>query len=190
MARIPYPTDPPAEHVESQRPDELPEEYQHLNQQPARNVYRALAHEPDLIAGLREYIGVTWEHSNLTDRQREFVILGAARGIENDYEWHQHVRVAILEGLTLDEILAVSHGDFDELDETEATLARYGWAAARREVTDEEMDALRDEFDVETVTGITALVGTYAALATHIDAFDLETEEPFVGWDLEGLERE
>lgn len=190
MTRIPYPSDAPADLVESQRPDELPEEYQHLNQQAARNIYRVLAHEPELIRGLREYIGTTWEHSNLNDRQRELVLLGAARGMDAAYEWHQHVRIALLEGMTPEEILAISENDLSDFDETEATLVRYARAAARKEVTDDVLDALRDQFDLATVTGITALVGAYVALDTHLAAFDVETEEPFVGWDLDGLERD
>lgn len=190
MARIPYPADAPADLVESQRPQELPEEYQHLNQQAARNVYRVIAHEPALIEGLRDYIGVIWQNTNLTDRQRELIILAAARGMESAYEWHQHVRIALLEGMTPEEILAISTNDLDDFDDTESALLRYARAAARREVTDEDIDTLRAEFDVETVTGITTLVGGYVALETHLDAFDVETEEPFVGWDLAGLERD
>lgn len=190
MARIPYPADPPADLVESQRPDELPEEYQHLNQQAARNVYRVLAHEPELIAGLREYIGVTWDRANISDRQRELVILGAATGLESEYEWHQHVRIGLLEGMTPEELRAIASQDLQAFGDTEATLVRYAHAAARREVTDELLDALQAAFDVETVTGITTLVGAYVALATHIDALGVETEEPFVGWDLAGLEND
>lgn len=190
MARIPYPENPPAELVESQRPDELPEKYRHLNQQAARNVYRVLAHEPAVIEGLREYISVTWEYSNLTDRQREILILATARALESDYEWHQHVRIALLEGMTPEEILAISENDTDPFDETETAVFRYARATALRTVTDDLMADLRSHFDLETVVGITTLVGAYVALETHINAFDVETEEPFVGWQLEGLERD
>ena len=188
MARIPYPTNIPADFVESQRPQELPEEYRHLNQQAARNVYRVLAHEPALIEILRDYINVIWDQSNLTNSQRELVILSAARGMDSAYEWHQHVRIALLEGMTPDEIYDISENDLDDFDETEATLVCYARAAAQRNVTDGDVEALHNTFNVETVIGVTILVGVYVALEIHLNAFDVETEEPFVGWDLTGLE--
>ncbi|WP_436348530.1 carboxymuconolactone decarboxylase family protein [Natronorubrum sp. FCH18a] len=190
MARIPYPEDVPAELIESQRTDSLPEEYQHLSQGPARNVYRTLAHDTDHIRGVRDFISVTWEHSNLTDRQRELVILSTARAIDAKYEWHQHVRIAILEGVDPEKIQAISEHDLEPFDETESTLVSYARAAARRETTDEDIERLREAFDVETVVGITSLIGSYVYLETALSAFDVETEEPFVGWDLDGLEQE
>lgn len=188
MARIPYPEEVPADLIESQRTDSLPEENQHLSQSPARNVYRSLAHDTDHIRGVRDFIGVTWEHSNLTDRQRELVILSTARAINAEYEWHQHVRIAILEGVDPEEIRAISEGDLEQFEEDESSLISYARATSRRETTDDDIEELCDIFDIETVVGITSLIGSYVYLETVLSAFDIETEEPFVGWDLDELE--
>lgn len=190
MSRIPYPEDVESDLVESQRPDSLPEEYSHINQQAARNVYRSVAHEPEIVRTLRAYIGATWEHSGLTDRERELLLLALAREIDSEYEWHQHVRVAILEGLTPEEIRAVSAGRLERFQETERRLMEFARKSAVGEATDADVDRLREHFDVPNVAGITALVGAYVCLNVIIDTLDVETEEPFVGWDLEGLVRE
>lgn len=190
MARIPYPEDVEADLVESQRPDSLPEKYSHINQQAARNVYRSIAHEPELVRTLRAFIGACWDHAGLSDRERELVLLAIAREIDSAYEWHQHVRIALLEGLTPAEIRRVAAGEFDDFEETERLVMAFAQAAAGGEATDADVDALRDRYEVQEVAGITALVSAYVCLDVILTTLDVETEEPFVGWDLAGLERD
>jgi 4-carboxymuconolactone decarboxylase len=189
MARIPFPEDVEPDLVESQRPDSLPEKYSHLNQQAARNVYRSIAHEPEVVRSFRAHLSATWEHCGLSDRERELLILAVAREIDSEYEWHQHVRIALLEGLTPEEILAVSEGDFSGFTEKEQAIMEFSQAAAADETTDEHVERLSEFLSVEHVSGTTALVGAYVALNVTLAALDVETEEPFVGWQLEGLEK-
>lgn len=190
MARIPFPEDVAADLIESQRPDSLPEEYSHLKSKAARDVYRSVAHEPEVVRTLRGYIGATWEHSGLSDRVRELLLLALAREIDSEYEWHQHVRIAILEGLTPDEILSVSAGDFEEFTDEERTVMEFAQAAATMSATDDDVDRLRGYYSDAAVSGITALVGAYVCLGIIIDTLGVEPEEPFVGWDLDGLTRD
>lgn len=190
MVRIPYPEDVESELIESQRPDSLPEEYSHLKQSAARDVYRSIAHDPELVRTLRAYIGAAWEHSRLSDRERELVLLALAHQLGSEYEWHQHVRIALLEGLTPEEIGAVADGSTDPFSETERSLMAFARAAAERRTTDEDVAGLHERFSSEAVAGITGLVGAYVCLAVVIDTLGVETEEPFVGWDLAGLDRD
>jgi len=143
MVRIPFPEDVEADLIESQRPDSLPEEYSHLKSKAARDVYRSVAHEPEVVRTLRAYIGATWEHSGLSDRVRELLLLSLAREIDSEYEWHQHVRITILEGLTPEEILAVSAGDFAEFTEEEQAVMEFTQVAANMQSTDEDVERLR-----------------------------------------------
>lgn len=190
MARIPFPDDVEGDLVESQRPDSLPEQYSHLKSKPARDVYRSIAHEPEVVRTLRAYIGATWDHSGLSDRVRELLLLAVAREIDSAYEWHQHVRIAILEGLTPEEIRAVSAGAFEEFTERERIIMEFAQAAATMRSTDADIDHLGEHYSDANVSAITALVGAYVCLGIIIDTLGVETEEPFVGWNLEGLERD
>jgi len=190
MARIPYLENVEGDLVESQRPDSLPEEYSHINQQAARNVYRSIAHEPDIVRTLRAYIGAMWDHSGLSDRERELLLLALANEIESEYEWHQHVRIAILEGLTPEDIKAVSASEFKEFSDTERAVMEFAQVASQRQATDADVDRLHNQLEVEEVASITALVGAYVCLAVIIDTLGVETEEPFVGWDLAGLKQD
>lgn len=58
------------------------------------NLYRALAHAPDL---LRAWINFAWElrgHDRTSRRLRELMILRTGLLHRSPYEWHQHVRMA------------------------------------------------------------------------------------------------
>lgn len=176
MARVPY--------VES---EDVPEQHRDLLvsslQDRPLHVYRAIGNNPEVLAGLRGFFGSLWSDSGLTDRRRELVILAVTREIENEYEWHQHVNIARSVGIDDGTIAAVSRGEFDELDDEEATLLRYALAVVRGTVEDRNHDAITDYYDESTVVGIAALAAGYAALDGIIDALGIELEEGFVGWD-------
>ena len=96
--------------------EEIGEEYADLivsSLQPGKraNVYSAIGNNPAVLAGFREFLGSLWEHSGLSDRQREIAILTAASEIGSEYEWHQHVNIATDAGLTREEIAAIGRDD-------------------------------------------------------------------------------
>lgn len=179
MARVPY--------VNS---SDLADEYQELivsSLQPGKtvNVYRAIGNNPEVLNGLRTFLGTLWDETGLDDHQRELVILGVANEIQSRYIWHSHVGIGRREGVTDDEILAISTGQLDEFDTDDETLLRYALAAMAGEVDDDVHDAARDRFDDETITGVAALATGYVLLGRLIDALGVELETEFVGWQLE-----
>lgn len=178
MARVPYvdPVDLPAEYREMVVSE--------LQGRPV-NVYAALATNPEVLAGTRAFLSSLWEHSGLTDRERELVILLAAAESDSRYEWHQHVRIAGGEGVTEAEMAAIHGGDFDSFSDREALLLRYAYAAIRREVDDDLHDAFVDVYDESTAVGTASLANGYAALAGVLDALDvgIESGDEFVGWN-------
>ncbi|MFN0095524.1 MAG: carboxymuconolactone decarboxylase family protein [Dehalococcoidia bacterium] len=125
-----------------------------------------------------------WRASGLSDRAREIVILRAAFTQESRYEWHQHVRIARGAGLTDAEINAVTAWrDATCFSPAERALLAYvdAMAAGPRPSDDVFAAVATGRSDAEMV-GVTFLVGLYFSLAKLMAAFDLETEEPFVGW--------
>lgn len=182
MARVPY-----------RDPDDLPAGIGDLvvsSLQPGKtvNVYRAVANNPAVLEGLRDYLGALWSESGLTDRERELVVLAVARELDNAYEWHQHVGIARSVGVADETIRAIGAGSLDAagLDGREAAMVRYGRAVVRGEVDDGLHAAVAGGLDDDAVAGLAALAAGYAALARVIDALGVELEDPFVGWDLSG----
>lgn len=165
----------------------LPEEYHHLIENPDRDVYRAIARAPDLLEPFRTYAQKVWECCGASARKRELVILTVARELEAEYEWHQHVRVGLKAGLTPMEIRGINLGDYTELSDDDRILIRYIQSYVQQNVDDGTFTAFVRTYDEPTVVGVSLLGGIYVTIALFGDALELETEEPFVGWDLSGL---
>ena len=180
MARVSYPD-----------VDDLPPDVRDLvvsSLQPGKtiNVYRTVSNNPPVLEGLRAFLGALWTDSGLTARDRELVILAVARELDSAYEWHQHVNVARSVGFGDAELRAIGAGDLDALGEGEAALVRYARAVVRGEVDEATHDAVAAECDDATLVGAASTAAGYGGLARIIDAFDVELEDPFVGWDLTG----
>jgi alkylhydroperoxidase family enzyme len=176
MARVPLPnrasiTDPA-----------LQQRWQRLEERgPVINIFRLFMVNPAIELNAR----ALWQASGLSPRSREIVILRAASTQESRYEWHQHVRIARSEGLSPAEIAAVRHWrDADCFSEDERALLAYVDALATdRRPSEEVYNAMARDRTPSQIVGVTMLISTYFSLALLMQAMDLETEEPFVGWD-------
>ena len=180
MGRVPYVVE-----------DDLPEEYEDLitsSLQPGKrvNVYRAVGNNPEVLAGLRAYLGKLWSDTGLSAYRRELVILAIAREFDSAYEWHQHVNVARNMDIPDEECRAIADGNHEVFDDDDRLVLRYALAVARGDVDDDLHEEISEVYDDSTVVGIAGLGGGYAMLAQLIDAFDVDIEDDFVGWDLQG----
>lgn len=167
--------------------DGLPEEYHHLIENPERNIYRAIARRQPLLEPFRAFVEAVWEHCGVDERKRELAILTVAREFDADYEWHQHVRVALKEGLSPEEISALGSRNTDAFLDRDRALVQYVRAYVNQDVDDETFLTFVEEYGESTVVGVGILSGIYVTVALFGDALELETQEPFVGWQLSGL---
>lgn len=178
MARVPY--------VDA---SDVPDEYEELLESSLQgkplHVYQSIGNNPEVLAGLRSFLGSLWTDSGLSDRERELVILAIARETTNRYEWHQHVNIARGVGIDDEVIAALGADDLAPLDGDETALVEYALAVVRGEVDAVVHDEAAARYDDETVVGIAAAASGYEALGGIIDAFDLELEPgtEFHGWD-------
>jgi alkylhydroperoxidase family enzyme len=197
MARVPYLSE-----------EELPEKYRYLfspanpfsvdrnatteDEEDApwdgpQHTHRAIANNPELLEAYRRMGSSVWHASGLSDRERELTILTVARTLESAYEWFQHVRIALDAGVSREDILAVSHREYDPLSPSDRALVRYVAAFTDRTVDDETHAKLAEHFDEATIVGIGMLASYYIGIDYMGDAFDLEMEDEFVGWELENI---
>jgi len=179
MARIPLPT------RASLTDDALVQRWDRLAERgPVLNVLRLFMANPSIELNAFQ----VWRASGLAPRAREIVILRCAYTQQSTYEWHQHVRIALREGLSAAEIDAVRDWQGSALfSEAERVLLAYvDELAANARPSDEVFAAFaRGRSDAE-ILGVTVLITLYFQLAHIMSALDLETEEEFVGWDIAG----
>jgi alkylhydroperoxidase family enzyme len=176
MARIPLPTR-----------DSLPEGLQNrwdrfASTGPVLNVYRMFLVNPEIPLNAR----AVWQASGLVARAREIVILRAAFSRKSTYEWHQHVRIARDAGLSDADINAVRNWQGSSLfsPDERALLAYVDALAASQRPDDPSFAAVRKGRSDAELMGVTYLITLYFQLAQLMATMELETEEPFVGWEL------
>jgi alkylhydroperoxidase family enzyme len=177
MARIPLPTR-----------DDLPDEQARERwdriaaRGPILNIIRLYFANPELESnGIR-----AWRASGLPTRSRELVILRCAFRRQSRYEWHQHVRFARDAGIPGADINAIRNWEnSSSFSPEERVLLRYADALVDSARPDDEVfAAVAEGRSSAEVLGITYLI-TYYLQAGHVmAAMDLETEEPFVGWEI------
>lgn len=172
--------------------DDLDEEYQHLLE-PANmgeiervlNLFRMLANNPPLLRSFMLWSGTLWDEVELSGRQRELVILTVARELESEYEWNQHVPIAINCGIERDEIIDLANGTLEGFSDSEQVLIRYTEKACQRSVSHEDTEQLCEAFEDSTAVGVVVLVGNYVMTDFIIDILDIELDSPFVGWSID-----
>lgn len=170
-------------------PESVPERHRHLLSSTTRNVFRTIGHHPGVLAAFRDLGGTLWEETGLSTRRRELLVLGVAAERDSAYVWHQHVRIALSNGFTEAEIRAIADDDPAPFDDEEAVLLAYTRAYARDEVDDATHEAAAAVFDEPTLVALGMSVCFYLTIVHTMHAFEVETEEPFVGWDLANATR-
>lgn len=176
----------------TQRSD-IPEELQYVWDRNAAsgmpaNIFRLMANNPELWRQYMRMGGSIWRQCGLSFQQRELVILRTAILHRSAYEWHQHVRIGRESGLTDDKIVALHNWRQSSLfSAPEKALLGYADAVnASDHPSDEVHNALAEHFDAAAIVGINLLTGWYTLTARFLGAMEAETEEPFVGWQLNG----
>jgi alkylhydroperoxidase family enzyme len=152
----------------------------------AANIFRAMGNNPALLRGYLRLANPLWANCGLDVRTRELVILRCALLRQSTYEWHQHVRIGRNAGVTDAEINAIgkwqSEGNFSETEK-----ALFAYADALNEAdhpSDDVFNALAKHFDASALVGITILIAFYFATAKFLASAEVETETPFIGWQV------
>ena len=87
----------------------LPEERR--NPENASNILGTFVNHPDLTKEFLKFNVHLLFHSTLPPRLRELAILRVAHRTDSAYEWMQHVKMGLREGLTDEDIAGVQRGD-------------------------------------------------------------------------------
>jgi AhpD family alkylhydroperoxidase len=185
MARLPYITR-----------DDLPDDYKYLwdrnrtvtGTDAIANIFRTLGNNPPVWLQYARLGNALWTQSGIDTATRELIILRTAILQHSPYEWHQHVRIGRQAGLTNERIKALHHWRTSEaFSEPERAILEYVDAVAQTDhPLGEVHEMLAAHFPPATIVAINLLTGFYAMTARFLGAMEVDLEEPFVGWELEG----
>ncbi len=150
------------------------------------NIFRVMGNNPPLLRNYLRLGNSLWGDSGLDTATRELIILRTAFLARSVYEWHQHVRIGRQAGLTDDRIKALQDWRNSNLfSDPERILLDYADAVAESPHPRQELhDAMAKHFPPATIVAVNLLVGFYQMTARFLGGMEVETEEPFIGWDL------
>lgn len=141
-------------------------------------VYATVANHPDLALPWMRFGSALLHHGTLAGRDREILILRAARNAEAPYEWGQHVGWARNEGLTDEEIAAVGGPGAPALPEWETALCRAAdELATHARLTDATWATLAERYDTNHMIEACFVVGQYTMLAYVLNSAGVTAED-------------
>lgn len=170
---------------------DLPDEYQYLLSEDAMgeiNLLCAMANNPDVLQSYMRYGSTLWDESGLEPAEVEILILAIASHLGAEYEWQQHVPIALDMDLKPSTIRAIADEDHEDLSDRRRAIVQFAIAVTTGEVTQDQYNNLTTHMDERTIIGVTQLATHYLATARFVDALSIPLEDSFVEWDLAELE--
>lgn len=148
------------------------------------NIFRTMANNPVVWRAYLRMGNALWSDYGLDVATRELAILRTAILHHSLYEWHQHVRIGRRAGLSDERMVALHHWRTSDLfsEPERAVLAYVDALVASDHPPAEVHQELAAHFPPPAIVGINLLAGYYMMTAKFLGAMEVETEEPFVGW--------
>jgi len=152
----------------------LPEERR--NPDDASNILSTFVRHPALTKEFLRFNVHLLFRSTLPPRLRELAILRVAHRTDSEYEWFQHVKMGLREGLTEDEIAGVQRGDAaNEFDRT--VLTGVDELMDSYELSDATWSALSARFDERQRMDFVFTIGCYITVAIALKTFGIELDQ-------------
>ena len=159
--------------------DELPEEARvNMGDGPTLNIFRTLAHHPDLVRRWLVFGNHVLGKSTLPARDREIAILRIGWLCRAAYEWGQHVVIGKQCGLDDDDVHRIALGpDAEGWSPLEQAILRAtDELHADAFVTDETWAALAEHYDTRQLMDFVFCVGQYNLVSMALNTLGVQPE--------------
>jgi alkylhydroperoxidase family enzyme len=179
--RLDEPRLPPLE------PDAIPAEIrERFGDTTILNIFRTLAHHPDLMARWLVFGTHVLTQSTLPPRDREIAILRVGAICRSGYEWAQHVRIGLQAGLSEQEIERIREGPDAAgwSDAERALLQATDELVGDAFVTDATWRALTQHYDTRQILDLVFAVGQYNLVSMALNTLGVQLEDEAVPFEL------
>jgi 4-carboxymuconolactone decarboxylase len=145
---------------------------------PELNIFSTLARHPELFKVWLAFGGFLLLGGDLPARDREVLTLRTAFNCQSDYEWAQHVPIAVTVGLTKEEIALIELGpDAPGCRPFDATLLRAADELhAHSCISDATWDVLASIYTDRQLIELCMLVGQYQLVAFVLNSLGVQPE--------------
>ena len=182
MALIPYPD---LEKIS-------PEAKEMLRRLPApANIFNMMAHAETALKPVMKLGGTLLGKLELDAKLRELCLLQAVKIAGGDYEWMQHVPIALDLGATQPQIDALEKGDdraacFDATEQAALVFTRE--LVAKGKASPAALTELRRHVSDRVVVEIILMAGFYTMLARLTETLEVENDPPMGSALVRGIE--
>lgn len=183
MARIPYPD---LEKVS-------PEAREMLGRLPSpANIFSMMAHAESCLKPVMKLGGTLLGKLKLDPKLRELCLLHAVKLEGGEYEWLQHIPIALDLGATQAQVDALAKGDerapcFDAREKAALRFTREVVVDVRS--SEEALAELRRHLSDREVTELILMAGFYIMLARLTETLGVENEAPMGSALIRGIEK-
>jgi alkylhydroperoxidase family enzyme len=160
-------------------PETAPERVREaLERVPPINIFRMTANAETAFRPWLAFGGALLSSLELDARLRELAILHVGRLSGAEYEWVQHVPIALAVGATQDEIDAVERGDLDALGPAEAAVLGFTGEVVRDvRASDAAFAAVSEHLSPREIVELLLVIGQYMLVARVALNADIEIDE-------------
>jgi 4-carboxymuconolactone decarboxylase len=142
------------------------------------NLFATLARHPRLLKRWSAFGGTLLRRGELSDRERELLILRTAANTGAAYEWGHHVPIARRAGITDDEMTAVARpvGEGDWAPDDEALLRAADELHADNRIGDATWATLAGRLSDAQLIEVCFVVGQYHLVAYTLRSLGIQPE--------------
>jgi alkylhydroperoxidase family enzyme len=172
--------------VEEPQTEELRELYERLSQGGlglgVLNIFKILGHNPVLLRNYARFGTTFFSGTALTSRLREIAVLRVGQLTGSEYEFGQHVRIALMAGLSVEEIAGLQNYDetesFSELDR--AVIKYTDAVSALDEDASEQARGLKRWLSEREIMELTFAIGHWNMVSRLLVPLEVELDEALV----------
>jgi alkylhydroperoxidase family enzyme len=152
---------------------------------PTLNIFATLARNPPLLDHFGRFFTYLLKKGSLPGRERELVILRVGWRTGSEYEFGQHTIEGLREGLTSDEVEAVT-GEAVSPDrwsaDDRALLSMVDELCRHDAVSEVTWDALTRRWDEAQLLELLVLAGGYRMVCGLLNTVGIQLEQGIPGW--------
>jgi len=144
------------------------------------NLYKIMSHSPDVgLQFLRLGSAILGRKRKLPLNLRELSILRVGNLYSANYEWTQHVPLALMVGVRQSQIDAIPRWqNSSEFSEQEKIVLRYtDEVTLNVRVKDDTFSRLRSFFNEEVIVELTTAIGYYGMVCRILESLQIELED-------------
>ncbi|MDZ4246292.1 MAG: carboxymuconolactone decarboxylase family protein [Dehalococcoidia bacterium] len=147
------------------------------------NLYRALAHNPELLRNFIRLGGGLITATSLSPKLRELAILRIARLCGSDYEWAQHYPIGLQSGISREQAEDIIHwNDSERFSTEERAILQYTDEVTQNvTVKDATFNSLRNFLDEQATVELTASIGYWNMVARILVPLQVDIDTRSIG---------